>query len=108
MDAASVDVPPAIVCAVESTRSGASLRLRGRIVSAEPASGRYRLEIIKESRSGTSRVAQSGAFSTRANEPAVVGSTTVDFPRGSRILARLSGEALDQSFTCNFDEKSDE
>ncbi|MGD0562712.1 MAG: curli-like amyloid fiber formation chaperone CsgH [Roseiarcus sp.] len=108
MDAASADVPPAIVCSVEAARSGASLGLRGRIVSQEPASGHYRLEIIKESRSGTSRIAQSGAFATSANEPAFVGSATVDFPRGSRILARLSGEALDQSFTCHFDEKSDE
>lgn len=108
MDAASVDVPPAVVCAVEAARSGVSIRVRGRIVSPRAASGHYRLEIVKESRSGTSRVAQSGEFSASANEPAFVGSANLDFPRGSHIVARLSGEALDQTFTCHLEEKSDE
>lgn len=108
MGAASVDVSPAVICVVEAARSRASIRLRGRIVSRQPASSHYRLEIIKESRSGTSRVAQSGEFSTSANETALVDSTTVDFAPGTRILARVSGEALDKSFTCHFDGKSDE
>jgi hypothetical protein len=108
MGAASVDVSPAVICVVEAARSGASIRLRGRIAGREAESRFYRRKIIRESRGGSSRVARSGRFSTSAREPARVGSTAADFAPAARMLARLGGEALAQSFTRRCEEKPDE
>jgi hypothetical protein len=98
--------PPAITCTVDATRSKGAIRLRGRIVSAVPAFGKYRFEVLKEGGSGNSNVSQSGSFSIPTSEPVFVGEAKLDFSRSTRIRVQFSGDALGAQFACAFDEVS--
>jgi hypothetical protein len=108
MGGADAAPPPAISCSVEANRVDRKIRLRGKIISAVPASGNYQFEVEKNGPSGFSRVAQSGMFSIQTSEPAWAGEATFDFKRGTRVTVRLSGDALGRDFSCNLDKISDE
>lgn len=106
MDMASAGTPPAVVCTVEATRSGAALQLRGRVDARAPVSGAYRFELTKTGAAGVSHIGQGGEFTAGPGAPTTAGAATVDFAPGTRVRAVLSGTALGQPFSCAFEEAS--
>lgn len=106
MGGADAAPPPAISCSVDATQADRKIRLRGKIISAVPASGNYQFEVEKSGPSGFSRVAQSGMFTIQTSEPAWAGEATFDFKRGTRVTVHLSGDALGRDFNCTLDETS--
>lgn len=106
MDAADTGTPPVISCHIEADKSRGAINVHGVIVSISPVTGRFMFEIKKEGKSGSSSIQQSGNFTLSVGETVGAGQSTVDFSKGTRVRARLSGEGLGQKFSCDFDEIS--
>src|SRR5689334_23149841 len=100
--------PPALSCHVVTERQGGFVRLHGEILSEASASGTYHLQLMKESPSGTSRISQSGSFSSSPGFAARVGEATLNIDNQTRIGAILTVTSDGHIVSCQIEETSHE
>lgn len=65
----------AVVCEIALDAIPGGTRIEGRVISATPAAGTYALAITSRSGGGQTTIHQSGAFTARPGEPALLGET---------------------------------
>jgi hypothetical protein len=95
-----VDQPPAIVCSIVQEEIGDRLQLRGRVIATQKAQGDFSLRVVKTASSGSSTIAQSGTFSTRANAETLLGLARFNMEPGARFTAELSLRVGQQTYSC--------
>ena len=88
----------------EAARTNGALAVHGIVTGRDGATGTYRLEISKTSRSGTSRIAQSGAFDAKPGVGSTLGATTVDFAPETRVAVHLIIDTGSGAYTCDKEE----
>lgn len=70
----AADLP--LRCALQTTQSGGTVLVEGRLEALRPVSGHYDLTIARSGRAGSARIAQGGDFALAAGETTVLGSAT--------------------------------
>lgn len=79
-----------IGCQIRVTSQNDMLRLEAVANGPETATGTYRLDVLKQSPSGTSQNVQSGAFTLEADRDAILTTVVLDGSARGHYRARLS------------------
>jgi hypothetical protein len=79
-----------IGCQIRVTSQNDMLRLEAVANGPKPATGTYRLDILKQSPSGTSQNVQSGAFELDAGRDAILTTVVLDGSARGHYRARLT------------------
>lgn len=79
-----------IGCQIRVTSQNDMLRLEAVASGPETATGTYRLDVLKQSPSGTSQNVQSGAFTLGADRDAILTTVVLDGSARGHYRARLS------------------
>lgn len=79
-----------IGCQIRVTSQNDMLRLEAVANGPETATGTYRLDVLKQSPSGTSQNVQSGAFTLGADRDAILTTVVLDGSARGHYRARLS------------------
>ena len=79
-----------IGCQIRVTSQNDMLRLEAVANGPEAATGSYRLDVLKQSPSGTSQNVQSGAFTLEADRDAILTTVVLDGSARGHYRARLS------------------
>ncbi|WOH68018.1 curli-like amyloid fiber formation chaperone CsgH [Bradyrhizobium sp. BWA-3-5] len=77
-------------CQIRVTSQNDMLRLEAVANGPETATGTYRLDVLKQSPSGTSQNVQSGAFTLEAGRDAILTTVVLDGSARGHYRARLS------------------
>jgi CsgH protein len=88
--AAADDPAAAVACGIRSEMKNGLLQLTAIVRSKEPVSGQYNLVVSKDSQSGRSENAQSGAFTLSAEHERVLTTTLLDRGAVGHYRAKLS------------------
>ena len=102
-DAASADFEQvmAVGCRIRVTAEGEAIRIEAVATSREDVNGNYRLDIQKNSASGTSHNIQSGKFSLEANKEEVLSTTFLGVSDAGHFQARLVIDSNSGSVSCS-------
>ncbi len=79
-----------IACQIRVTSQNDMLRLEAVANGRETATGTYRLDVLKQSPSGTSQNVQSGAFELNADRDAILTTIVLDGSARGHYRARLT------------------
>ena len=79
-----------IGCQIRVTSQNDMLRLEAVANGPKPATGTYRLDVLKQSPSGTSQNVQSGAFELDADRDAILTTVVLDGSARGHYRARLT------------------
>ena len=79
-----------IGCQIRATSQNDMLRLEAVANGPETATGTYRLDVLKQSPSGTSQNVQSGAFTLEAGRDAILTTVVLDGSARGHYRARLT------------------
>ncbi|PTM41478.1 hypothetical protein C8D03_3022 [Bosea sp. 124] len=87
-------------CQIRAENTGSALRLQAVARSQSPASGQYRLSILKQNASGTSQNMQSGSFSIGPGQERVLTTVLLEQAAIGHYEASLSLESDHGSISC--------
>jgi hypothetical protein len=83
--------PAAPGCMIRMSNEGRVTQLVGVLMGAEPASGSYRLIVLKQGASGTSRTVQDGSFTARTvGTETLLGAVAIRLSAGDALSAELT------------------
>ena len=94
------DVPPPISCALIEHRAGAQVQIEVRLRSESAQTGTYRLQVIKQGRSGQARINQESAFALDAGRSVRIDGPSLSMEPSASYRATLSVHANDITATC--------
>jgi hypothetical protein len=90
----------AIGCRIRVTAEGEALRIEAVATSREDVNGSYRLDVSKNSASGTSRNMQSGDFSLEADKETILSTTFLGASDAGHFQAELVLDSNSGSVSC--------
>jgi hypothetical protein len=91
---------PAIECVIRAEPETGGLRIAALARAAAPASGQYRLQVAKQSASGSSSTVQSGAFTLQAGRKQVLTTVMLDRSAIGHYRADLSLQSDQETSSC--------
>ena len=95
-----VSAAPAIQCVIRAEPETDGLRIAALARAAAPASGQYRLQVAKQSASGSSHTVQSGAFTLEAGQEQVLTTVVLDRSAIGHYRAELSLQSDQETSSC--------
>lgn len=97
---ASGDVPPPISCTLLEHRAGSQVQIEVRLRSDGARTGTYRLQVVKQGRSGSAQINQESAFSLDAGRSVRIDGPSLSLEPSASYRAILSVKANDITYTC--------
>src|ERR1700760_2749657 len=96
----SVPVPAGIECVIRARPGNDFLRLEAIVRSQAPIAGQYKFVVAKQSASGSSNNAQSGAFTLQSAPEKILTTLVLDRSAIGHYRAELSLQSDRGNFTC--------